>query len=285
MDVQTARACVQLLSDLQGAGVLAGLAMHHAKQDWRKQQIQLGPGWVPLVGEMLDGLLALPQREQPPIKYIRTLGGALDVSWGGDSPEADSIIASATAESVHLCEYCGARGRLQKTAGQERILCRTHGDLAHRGALDDYPVADLVRKGLGFPRRRMLVGLTIGGQTESGCRAALLSRSGEEGFAMDSVHFLAAWLTGTAKHADLHAVDAHHLGQLLDFGVFSWLGRGRTFDIHEAKPALQAAAKRRGEDPRFLERLFCDVRHHDPEVRAPAFVHLAQWLDEPEEQT
>lgn len=276
MDLLSAYACLQLLSDLRLSGDLVSLVTPDSRQDWRRHPIQLGPGWLPLVGDMLERLLSLPVKKQPFFKYIRALDGKLEVSWHGDSVQGDMICIATQAKAEHTCQWCGARGRYLYP--QKLTLCASHAELIGRKKLSDIPLAEHLQLGKAFPRRRMLIDLVVGKRTVSGLAAGLATETDEHGFDLDGAHMPAAFLNGTAAEADLVTLDVARVRQILDHGLFGMIGVVRSFQIGDAVPPIVEAAHLFDVAMTEINVLIEEAGHFDPDIRGPAFRRLAKLI-------
>ncbi len=81
----------------------------------------VGPGWVPLLRELFEGLRA-EGHDLGSISQIKEKFGTLRVYLSGISDEADELIAKAEAKSAVTCEECGEPGTL-RTKGWWRTRC------------------------------------------------------------------------------------------------------------------------------------------------------------------
>jgi hypothetical protein len=275
MDLIEVRARLHMLSRLNKTPALSILAAADRREDWRKNPIQIGPGWAPLLIGMVERLLALPPREQPHFRFFRMMDGALDLSWFNGDIWADAICVETIAHAAHLCVWCGARGRPHRRRQTELVLCRTHGKLFRERPLAEIMPAERSARGEPFPRRKMLIDIVAGKQTESGFGAALANIDGEHGYEPAHLHLPAAWLRGTTAEADLYVFDPDKVGLTMDHAIFGLLGQRRDFPLLDAKPVIQAAAVA-AERIAEAELMIKDASHDDPEVRRPAFQELTR---------
>lgn len=83
---------------------------------------EIGTGWHPLVIEMCEKL-APHINENFRITQIKEKFGALRVTAEGASSEACEIIEDYEQRSTHICEFCGAPGKLRPFYGWWKTMC------------------------------------------------------------------------------------------------------------------------------------------------------------------
>lgn len=91
----------------------------------------VGPGWIPLVKEMMDELRAMTQKysEQPKFSDIREKWGKLDLLVQSGNDDIFSLFDKYTAISEHVCAVCGSYGDRPMIGRKAlRPLCRRCGN-------------------------------------------------------------------------------------------------------------------------------------------------------------
>jgi len=274
MDIHSARARLQLMAELRDSGALAKLIFADEPDNWRLHPVQIGPGWIDLIAQMLDEILALPDHDKIGIKFIRSCDGDLDLGWFGESQghAADRICIAARARAAHVCEWCGARGRHEKQ--HLRVLCRTHSELVRTKPIEEIGFEERLAPGVPFPQRRVLIKLIIGKRTESGLTAALHTELGEQGFELDHIHHPISWLTATAHEANIYMLDIERAALTVDLALFTLTGEKRSFVLHAAEPIIMRAADALQMGGEEIADLIARADDYDPEIRVHAFNRL-----------
>ncbi|MBU1334477.1 MAG: hypothetical protein KJ944_11745 [Alphaproteobacteria bacterium] len=120
----------------QRAAPLTPLAMPPEDRDMRALHekhlratvgFECGPGWADLFDAVFSWLHEIAADHDWSPSQIKEKYGTLRLYWYGDLPPLGAeIIEAAEHISSHLCEVCGAPGRLQSQHGWWTTRCRDH---------------------------------------------------------------------------------------------------------------------------------------------------------------
>lgn len=82
--------------------------------------MSVGPGWYPLIKELIEDLIALGWDKQ--VTQVKEKYGTLRFYINGGTDEIHDRIEKAEADSAHICEETGKPGKLRKDLGWIRTL-------------------------------------------------------------------------------------------------------------------------------------------------------------------
>ena len=92
--------------------------------------LQVGPGWLKLVGMMLEGLSSLMSAGEVggfKIVSLKSKLGSLRVAYSGGTEEfqiaAAYLIEAAKVEARMTCETCGGAGEQAEVGGYGEVQC------------------------------------------------------------------------------------------------------------------------------------------------------------------
>ena len=99
----------------------------HEKHPRATVSFECGPGWTDLFDAVFSWLHEIAADHDWSPSQIKEKYGTLRLYWYGDLPPLGAeIIEAAEHISGHLCEVCGAPGRLQSQHGWWTTRCRDH---------------------------------------------------------------------------------------------------------------------------------------------------------------
>ncbi|MHB8229933.1 MAG: hypothetical protein ACYDG0_03985 [Vulcanimicrobiaceae bacterium] len=93
--------------------------------DWLRARLEVEPGWIPLVADMLAEIDAARRNTgtQIEIRQVKEKFALLTVYWDGDKRYAD-IIARAVERANQTCQACGSFGLMRVIGGDwYALLC------------------------------------------------------------------------------------------------------------------------------------------------------------------
>jgi len=112
--------------------------------------IEHGYGWygltLPIIEEIRKYNIKHPNNEIS-ITQIKEKMGHLEIYTSPITDDLHKMILKAGFESEHICEICGARGKLTKIKGWYKTLCKDHYE-AKRKSQGDSKLEDRIYKNL-----------------------------------------------------------------------------------------------------------------------------------------
>ena len=204
------------------------LERQHEGPQGRRIDIEVPPGWLPVVERLFRELEALP--EWPIISRVEGRHAGLVIDHDGDhDSRAACLVETAIGVCEHRCQVCGARGRLQDNDLWTQRVCQTHWL--------DLSVPDV---GEPWPPIQSLVHLRGG---------AVLLFGNVHGF-IDQP--LRPWRADSrvslnrqldARDAVACALDPRETARQLDASIFQGGAILRQFELVDAHPLLAQAAE------------------------------------------
>lgn len=91
----------------------------------RAGSLEIGDGWFDLVLAMSDKLWLRPPDRRPEFDQIKSKYAGLRAYHGSDDPLAEDIVDAFEMISAHVCESCGAPGKV-RGRGWLVTACDTH---------------------------------------------------------------------------------------------------------------------------------------------------------------
>jgi hypothetical protein len=106
-------------------------ARHPALFRLLRNNVSVGPGWLPLLDSLADDLdrlsAKLPLSHRPAFTNVSQRHGLLRVSLDTASPAMWSLVEDAEDAAAEVCEQCGASGGTQEIRGWVYTLCEGCG--------------------------------------------------------------------------------------------------------------------------------------------------------------
>jgi len=88
---------------------------------------EVGPGWVPLVAELMDKIQDLvddnPKYADLEVVQVKEKYGELRVYTNSDFDEVEELINEYSERLDTVCDRCGEPGKLQSINGWYRVSC------------------------------------------------------------------------------------------------------------------------------------------------------------------
>ena len=90
-----------------------------------------GDGWFPLFEALCTEIrarVATGEVSQPVLSQVKQKMGMLSIYWRDADKAVSDLSREACAQSLHICEVCGAPGKLMADARRRfaRVRCETH---------------------------------------------------------------------------------------------------------------------------------------------------------------